>query len=344
MQPFKHVNVTTVADAVAAITDPTVRVIAGGTDLLNALEVGVYSSTTAIPYPKTLVNLKTIPNMDQITVNNGTLKVGALAKLADIASSSVVQGNYSMLSQAAASVATPNVRNMGTLGGNLCQSVECWYYRFPNRLGGYIDCHRKTAANPCYAAGGINTYHSIFGAPKGCFAVHPSDTATALLALGASVVTNSRTIPIASFFDALTGTVLNTGEIVTEIDVPAPPANTTQTFIKNAQRKAIDFAVVSVAAMLTMSGSKCTAAKIALGGVAPTPLESTAAENAIVGQTVNSTTAAAAASAAVASAAPLTYNAFKVPTLQSVLAQAILAAASGPTTGSSTTTVTSQTK
>ncbi|MGA2665448.1 MAG: FAD binding domain-containing protein [Nitrososphaerales archaeon] len=327
MQPFKHVNVTTVADAVAAITDPTVRVIAGGTDLLNALEVGIYSSTTTPPYPATLVNLKTIPNMDQITVDNGTLKVGALAKLADVASSSVVQGSYSMLSQAAASVATPNVRNMGTLGGNLCQSVECWYYRFPDRLGGYVDCHRKTAANPCYAAAGINTYHSIFGAPKGCFSVYPSDTATALLALDASVVTTSRTIPIASFFDALTGTVLNTGEIVTEIDVPTPAANTTQTFIKNAQRKAIDFAVVSVAAMLTMSGSKCTAARIVLGGVAPTPLESTAAENAIVGQTVNSTTAAAAASAAVASATPLTYNTYKVPTLQSVLTQAILAAA-----------------
>ena len=327
MQPFTHVNVTTVADAVAAITDPSVRVIAGGTDLLNALELGIYSSTTAIPYPKTLVNIKTIPNMNYITVGNGTLKVGALATLADIASSSVVQGNYSMLSQAANVVATPNVRNMGTLGGNLCQSVECWYYRYPDRLGGYINCHRKTAANPCYAVGGISTYHSIFGAPSGCYSVYPSDTATALLALNASIVTSNRTIPIGSFFDSLTGTVLKTGEIVTEVDIPTPAAGTTQTFIKYAQRKAIDFAVVSVAAMLTMSGSKCTAARIALGGVAPTPLESTAAETAIVGQTVNATTAAAAAGAAVASAAPLPYNTYKVPTLQSILTQAILAAA-----------------
>jgi len=329
MQPFNHVNVTTVAEAVAAITDPSVRVIAGGTDLLNALQLGIYSSTTAIPYPTTLVNLKTIPNMDYITVASGTLKVGALAKLADIASSSVVQGNYSLLSQAASAVATPNVRNMGTLGGNLCQSVECWYYRFPDRLGGYIDCHRKTPGNPCYAAGGVNTYHSIFGAPKGCFSVYPSDTATALLALNASIETSARTIPIASFFDALTGTVLNTGEIVTEIDVPTPAAGTTQTFIKNAQRNAIDFAVASVAAALTMNGSTCTAAKIALGGVAPTPLESTAAENAIVGQTVNATTAAAAANAAVADATPLTYNTYKVPTVKYIVSQAILSALPG---------------
>ncbi len=333
MQPFKHVDATTVAGAVAAITDPTVRVIAGGTDLLNALQEGIYSSTTAIPYPSTLVNLKTIPNLNSITVSGGTLKVGALAKLADIANSSVVQANYSLLSQAASAVATPNVRNMGTLGGNLCQSVECWYYRFPDKLGGYINCHRKTAANPCYAAAGINTYHSIFGAPKGCYSVYPSDTATALVALNASIVTNTRTIPIESFFDALTGTVLATGEIVTEVDVPTPAAGTTQTFIKYAQRKAIDFAVVSVAAMLTVSGTTVSAARIALGGVAPTPMRSTAAETAIVGKTINATTAAAAASAAVASATPLTYNTYKVPILQSLIAQAL-------TTTSSTTTTT----
>jgi xanthine dehydrogenase YagS FAD-binding subunit len=326
MQPFKHVNVTTVADAVAAITDPTVRVIAGGTDLLNALELGIYSSTTAIPYPSTLVNLKTIPNMNNITVANGTLKVGALATLANIASSTVVQGNYSMLSQAASAVATPNVRNMGTLGGNLCQSVECWYYRFPNRLGGYINCHRKTASNPCYAAGGVNTYHSIFGAPQGCFAVHPSDTATALVALNASVVTNTRTIPIESFFDPLNGTVLATKEIVTEVDVPTPASGTKQAFIKFAQRKAIDFAIASVAVLLTLNGTQVTAARIALGGVAPTPMRSTAAETAIVGQTLSATTAAAAAKAATSAATVLPYNTYKVPIVQSLVAQALTTA------------------
>ena len=204
----------------------------------------------------------------------------------------------------------------------MCQSVECWYYRFPNLLGGRIVCYRK-GGTTCYAAKGVNTYHSIYGAPKGCYAVYPSDTATALLALNASIVTNTRTIPIDSFFDALTGTVLNPGEIITEVDVPTPASGTTQTYIKHAQRQAIDFAVVSVATMVTLSGTNCTAARIALGGVAPTPLRSTAAENAIVGQTLNATTAAAAASAAVANAKPLPYNGYKVPILKGLLTTAL---------------------
>jgi xanthine dehydrogenase YagS FAD-binding subunit len=319
MQPFKHVDAKTVADATSNLTG-SARVIAGGTDLLNEMETGIFPSSQ---YPATLVNLKTIPNLNTIAVSGQTLKIGALAKLADIASSSAVQSGYPALASAAASVATPQVRNMGTLGGNLAQSVQCWYYRFPNRLGGRIVCLRK-GGTTCYAANGINTYHSIFGGPKGCYAVFPSDTATALMALNASIVTNTRTIPIESFFDALTGTVLGSGEIITEVDVPTPASGTKQAYIKFAQRKAIDFAVVNVATLLTMSGSTCTAARIALGGVAPTPIRSTAAENAIVNQPLNSTTAAAAATAAVASATPMTYNTYKVPVLKSVLSQALL--------------------
>jgi len=325
MQPFKHTDVTTVSDATAALTQPNVAAsaIAGGTDLLNALETGIYSPTTAIPYPQLVVNLKTIPNLDTIAVSGSTLKVGALAKLADIASSSVVQSSCPALASAAASVATPNVRNMGTLGGNLAQAVQCWYYRYPDRVGGRIVCLRK-GGNTCYAVGGVNTYHSIYGAPKGCYSVYPSDTATALTALDASVVTSSRTIPIESFFDALTGTVLKPGEIITEVDVPVPASGTKQAYVKYAQRKAIDFAVVSVATLLTLNGTTCTAARIALGGVAPTPLRSTAAETAVVGQTLNATSAAAAATAAVASATPLPYNTYKVPILKSILSQALL--------------------
>jgi xanthine dehydrogenase YagS FAD-binding subunit len=325
MQPFKHVNATTVSGATASLTQPGIsaRAIAGGTDFLNAMETGIYSSNTAIPYPQVLVNLKTIPNLNTIAVSGSTLKIGALAKIADIASSSAVQTNCPALASAALSVATPQVRNMATLGGNLVQSVQCWYYRYPNRMGGRIVCLRK-GGTTCYAVNGISTYHSIFGGPKGCYSVHPSDTATALMALNASIVTSSRTISIESFFDALTSTVLNPGEIVTEVDIPIPASGTKQAYIKYAQRKAIDFAVVSVATLLTMSGTTCTAARIALGGVAPTPLRSTAAENAIVGQTLSATSAAAAANAAVASATPLTDNTYKVPILKSILSQALL--------------------
>jgi len=319
MQPFKHVDAKTMADVSTNLTG-SARVIAGGTDLLNAMETGIFPSSQ---YPTTLVNLKTIPNLNTIAVSGQTLKIGALAKIADIASSSVVQSGYSALASAASQVATPQVRNMGTLGGNLAQSVQCWYYRYPDRLGGRIVCLRK-GGTTCYAVGGVNTYHSIYGGPKGCYAVYPSDTATALMALNASIVTNTRTIPIESFFDALTGTVLGSGEVITEVDVPTPASGTKQTYIKFAQRKAIDFAVVSVSTLLTMNGNTVTAARIALGGVAPTPMRSTAAESAVVGQTLNATAAAAAASAAVASATPLAYNTYKVPILKSILTQALL--------------------
>jgi xanthine dehydrogenase YagS FAD-binding subunit len=172
---------------------------------------------------------------------------------------------------------------------------------------------------------GNNYYHSIFGGPKGCYAVYPSDLATALVALNATIITNTRTIPIEGFFDSLTGTVLEVGEIVTEIDIPAPASGTKQTFSKAALTKDVEFSMVSVATMVTVSGTTCTAARIAFGGVAPTPLRSTAAENSIVGSAIGPTTAAAAATAAMASATPLQYNAYKVQLAKGLLVQALQA-------------------
>lgn len=319
--PFNLVYATSIDDASSKITasNGTAMLVAGGTDALTVLKSRILPA-----YPQTLVSLRKVAGMDYIKVDGGTLKIGTLAKLADVASSSVVQSNYSSLSTAASLVASPQIRSMGTIGGNLVQLVRCWYYRYPNEVGGRINCLRK-GGPICYAAGGDNRYHSIFGGPKGCYAVAPSDTATALVALNASIVTNKRTIPIEGFFDALTGTVLGVGEIVTEVDVPTPAAGTKQTFLKFSRRSSIDFAIVSVATMLTMSGSTCTAARIALGGVAPTPMRSTAAESAIVGKTLDANAAAAAASAAVANAVPLPYNGYKVPIVKAQLAQALLA-------------------
>jgi CO/xanthine dehydrogenase FAD-binding subunit len=209
---------------------------------------------------------------------------------------------------------------MGTIGGNLCQHVRCWYYRSPNNR---FNCVRK-GGTTCFAASGDNRYHTIFGAPLGCNAVYPSDTATALMALNASIVTNKRTIGIENFFDPLAGTVLGSGELVTEVDVPTPPAGSTQTFTKFRLRKAIDFPILNVSTMVTTSGSTVSAARIAFGGVYPTPLRSTAAESAIVGQPLNATTAAAAAAAAVQLATPLQYNVYKVPVLKTLLTRALM--------------------
>lgn len=318
MKPFNHVDAASVSDAASQLASSkgTAQVLAGGTDLAGALEDRILPS-----YPATLINLKTIPNLDYIKTSSSGLQVGALTTLSEIVNSTTVSGTYPALSQAARQVATPQIRNMGTIGGNLCQGVRCWYYRYPDQMGGRYTCLRK-GGTTCYAASGINTYHSIFGAPKGCYCVNPSDIATALVALNASIVTNSRTIPIESFFDALTGTVLQSGEVVTEVDVPIPPSGNKQTFTKFRIRKSIDFAIASVATMVTIDYRTCTSARIALGGVAPTPLRSTAAETAIVGKTLDANAAAAAASAAVASATPLQYNAYKVPILKTLLTRA----------------------
>ena len=320
MKTFAHTNVSSVADAATALVASVPsgagapEIIAGGTDLLGRLKDDIMPT-----YPATLVNIKTIPNLNYINQDSSGLKIGTLALIDDIANSSTVSGTWPALSAAASNVASPHIRSMGTIGGNLAQHVRCWYYRNPNNR---FNCLRK-GGTTCYAASGDNRYHSIFGAPKGCNSVYPSDSATALMALNASIVTNKRTIGIESFFDALTGTVLGSGELITEVDVPTPPAGSKQTFTKFRLRKSIDFSILNVATMVTMNGTTCTAARIALGGVAPTPLRSTAAETAIVGQTLNATTAAAAASAAVALATPLQYNAYKVPILKTLLTRAL---------------------
>jgi len=314
MQPFAHHDATSVADASSALGAGNAVIIAGGTDLLSRLKDRNYPT-----YPATLVNIKTIPNKDYITPGSGTLKIGANAILADIASNSTVTGSYSLLSDAINTVASPHVRQVATLGGSLCQYVRCWYNRNPNNR---FYCIRK-GGTTCYAASGDNRYHQIMGAPKGCNAVYPSDSATALTALNATVVTNKKTVAIGSFFDELKGPILDPDELITEVDVPAPAAGSMQVWSKFRLRAAIDFAIVSVAANLTMSGTTVSAAKIVLGGVYQIPWESTEAEKALVGQTLNATTAAAAATAALSVATPLQYAQYKVPLLTTLITRAL---------------------
>lgn len=255
-----------------------------------------------------LINLKTIPNDDYIKVEGGVLKIGALVRVHDIEMSSTIQQNYPLLAQAAHAMETHQIRVMGTIAGNIAQDVGCWYYR--SRL---FTCLRKGGAT-CYAVAGENArMHSIFRGPRGCYATNQSDMATALMALDASIVTTQRTIAIKDFFTDLgPGNFLASEEIIKEIQVPQIAANTKQTFIKWQGWKTHGFGLVKVAVALTMNGTACTAAKIALGGAAPSPRRATEAETAITGQTVNETNADAAATKAMASAVPTTKNAYKV--------------------------------
>jgi NADPH-dependent glutamate synthase beta subunit-like oxidoreductase len=157
MKPFKHRDAKTVDEAVELLRGNRSKLIAGGTDLLGVLKDRVLPT-----YPEVLVNIKGIPGLDSIEQDKEGVKIGALAKLADIASSTLVKKEYPMLAEAAQSVAVPQIRNMGTIGGNLCQDVRCWYYRFPHEIGGRILCYLK-GGKGCYAITGENRYHSIFG-------------------------------------------------------------------------------------------------------------------------------------------------------------------------------------
>jgi xanthine dehydrogenase YagS FAD-binding subunit len=301
MKPFKHESPVTIEEAVAKSNEykGNAPFIAGGTDILGPIKDRIHPT-----YPDALIDLKKIPGLDYIKEEGGVLKIGALTSLTDVAASSTVQGSWSILAMAAGRVSAPELRNMGTIGGNLCQEVRCWFYRYPNRIGGRIVCLRK-GGTTCFAVTGDNRYHSIIGG-KGCFAICPSDTAIALTALDATIVTNKRSIAIADFYKVL-GTALASDEIVKEIQVPKPAAGTVQNFIKHAMRPAIDFAMVSVATVI--SGSD---ARIVLGAVAPVPYRATAAEDVVKGKTITETLAAAAGEAAVKDAVPLDDNKYKV--------------------------------
>jgi xanthine dehydrogenase YagS FAD-binding subunit len=313
MKAFNHMNAKTLAEAKTALAGGKTTLIAGGTDLIGLLKDNVLRT-----YPETLVNIKTIPGLDYIKEEGGMLKIGATTRLADISAHSAVKQKYTALSQAALRVATPHVRDMATIGGNIAQLHRCWYFRKPENR---FDCIRKGGTR-CFAMAGDNRYHSIFGAVKGCIAVHPSDVAPALIALNAKVVTNKRTIDAESFFDVKVpvSTVLDADEIVTEIQVPAPPAGAKSAFLKFAIRKSIDFPIVNCAVMV--GGGT---ARISLNAVAPKPYRATNAEAAIAGKAINETNAEAAGAAAIADARPLEATKYKVQIAKTLVKRALLA-------------------
>ncbi len=326
MKEFKHINAKTVAEASAALASAGGKgaVIAGGNDLL-----GVIKSDIIADYPSTVINLKTIPNLSYIKEEGNVLKIGALTTIDDVATNATVKGSYSLLSTAASRVSATILRSMGTIGGNLCQRVRCWYYRYPNEMGGRIFCFRK-GGQLCFAVPGDNRWHAIL-AGQVCFAPFPSDTGTALSALNAKIVTNKRTIGIDDFYIVL-GNVLAQDEIVTEIQVPKPAATVKQYFYKQAYRRAIDWALVSVASAIDVQGGTVASARITLGAVAPIPYRATGAEDSLKGKAISEAVAIAAGNAAVADAFPLNANppkspgnAYKVQIAKTLVKRAILA-------------------
>jgi xanthine dehydrogenase YagS FAD-binding subunit len=327
MQPFEHREARTLAEAVSLLTEREAGVavpIAGGTDLLTTLKAGLHA-------PARLVNLKTIPQLDSLMEYAGALHLGPLVTLDILERNALVRERYRALSEAAGLAASPQLRNMGSLGGNLAQETRCWYYRGP------FHCWLK-GGDTCYAREGENAHHAIFTDETYCVSVHPSDPATALLALDAGILVQgrdgSRTVPVDAFFtlprpERRRLTALEPGELVAGVTLPAWPAGrSVSTYLKAMDRALWSFALAGVAVCLTWAeGSERVVeeVRIALGGVAPIPRRAVAAEELLRGRPLTPERAAAAGQAAVADAHPLRETGYKVHLVRGLVERALLA-------------------
>ena len=325
MEKFHYINPPNLEKAIELLdSNWQTKVIAGGTDLLGEMKDYVES-------PKRVINLKAIPGLNQIEIDDNGITIGAMVTLADIAEHAEIQKNYTALASAAGAVASPQIRNVGTLGGNLCQRPRCWYYRDPDTV-----CLKK-GGDVCYALSGLNKYHAIFGGGP-VYIVHPSDTAPALVALGAKVTIlgqkEQRTIPIEEFFilpkvsNPFRENVLKPNEIVTQIHIPKPSANTTSFYIKVRERGSFDFALVSIAGVFELKGQKCQNVSLILGGVAPAPWRSYEAETILRGENLSENLGERAGKAAVRNADPMSDNAYKVTLTKNLIKRAVVTAIS----------------
>ncbi len=321
---FAYVRATTVADAVSKLTAPGTRLHAGGTDLLGCLRDGVFTAQSLI----SIGRLKGLSGISPVPAPPGGVRIGATTTLSQVAADKTINLSYRALAQAAAAVASPQLRNQGTIGGNLCQRPRCWYFR------GDFHCARK-GGDHCFAVGGENQNHAIFGGGA-CIIVHPSDTASALVALGARVRISgpgqSRVVPLSSFFvgpatSVTKETILEKNELLTEILLPAAEAGVKSSYRKVRGRQAWDFALAGVAVALLMKGSTVSRARVVFSGVAPVPWRAEAVEQAIVGKTLTAEVVAAASEAGVKGATPLEKNGYKIPMLKGIITESLLAMA-----------------
>lgn len=330
MKAFEFINATDLKGASQALgrNPDQAKLLAGGIDLLSELKEHIVE-------PDRVVNLKSVPGLDKLTADRKGLTLGALVTLTEIEKHATIRRDYAALAEAAESVASPQIRNIGTIGGNLCQRPRCWYYRDEA-----IKCIKK-GGSKCFAAEdeADNKYNAILGGGPS-YIVHPSDCATALVALGAMVKYldrdgKIRQVPAEEFFILPTENprrenVLNHGEIVTEVFVPAPARGTRSTYIKFKEKDSMDWAVSAVAvSSRTDAAGVIQDVRVVLGGVAPTPWRSKEAEAALKGKPFSKETANAAAEAALTKAAPLSQNAYKVPLTRVLVRRAVEKAVTG---------------
>ena len=324
MNRFAIVTPANLPAAVRLLAEPGHMAIAGGVDTLDLLKQNIAAPRT----PWSTLRAHGIAGINPGTPDGG-LRLGAMVRLSDVAAHPVVRMRFAALAAAAGEAATPQIRHLGTVGGNLLQRPRCWYFRNPD-----IVCLKK-GGHICYALNGLNRYHAILGGGPS-FIVHPSNLAPALIAFGASVRLSGpggeRKVVLDQFFalpsvDATRENVLQAGEIVVEVIVP-PPAASTSAYLEVREKQSFDWPLVSVAAVLEIDprSKKIHQANVVLGAVAPIPWRAREAEQALAGGMLDRARAASAADAALKDARPLPHNAYKVAIARALVRRTVLSA------------------
>jgi len=329
MKAFELYEPAGVAEALQTLAQlgPKAKILGGGSDLVGGI-MKDWVTGKGMPLPDALIDLTTVPGLDQINVGADGARIGATTTLTDIAEHTDLQQQYPLLTQATLTIASPLIRNFGTLGGNINQRPRCWFFR-----GEGFNCYKK-GGDFCFAVTGDNRYHAIIGGEL-CYIVHPSDTSTALLALNASARLSGsggeRTVAFDSYFhgpreDVLTENVLKPDEIMLEVQIPKPAAGTKMAWTKIKDRQVYDFAISSVAVAFTVDGSGVwQSGRVALGGVAPVPYRATVVEDALKGKDVRATAKAAAAQIRTV-ARPMSLNGYKIDLVQGIIERTLLQA------------------
>ncbi|HEY1374303.1 MAG TPA: xanthine dehydrogenase family protein subunit M [Candidatus Binatia bacterium] len=327
MKAFENVDVKSVKEAVGLLQKfskekKDAAVVGGGSEYLQLMKVRVAT-------PDYIVNLKTIPGLNYIKEDAGGFRIGALTTLAELEEHKGVQEKLIFLSQAAGEAASPQIRNAGTVAGNLCQRPFCWYFRSASHV-----CLRK-GGEICYSVSGDNRYHAIIGGGPS-YIVHPSDLAPALVALDAKIKiagpSGEKTIPLEKFFvtpqvNARRENILGPADIVTEIQVPLPKAGSKGFYYKARERQAWDHAIVSVATVVQSAGGAVRDARVVLGGVAPIPWRVPKAEEFLRGKAIDDAAAQKAAEIALDGARPMKDNVYKIDLAKNLVRRALVASA-----------------
>ena len=328
MRAFEYASPTTKEQAVGLLGNnwTDADVLAGGTDLLALMKDDIVA-------PKRLVNIKDIRELRGITLGSDrSLRMGALVTIQELADDPQVQKAFPVVAKTAGEIAGPQIRNMGTVGGNLCQRPRCWYYR-----AGYGLLAKDKSGEPLVPSGD-NRYHAILGNAGPAYFVSPSTLGTLFIALGGTVrlfgPKGKREVPVEKFFvipqkEGDREHDLKPNEIVTEIVLPSLAGVNAATY-EVRQKDAMDWPLALASVALSLNGNKVRSARVVMGYVAPVPWRSKEAEDALVGKTITEETAKAAGDAAVSGAKSLGRNAYKIQLARVAVKRAVLAAAGGP--------------